>query len=79
LELDPDIEPIIADKNINKHYIALFLETSKLEKNLNKEQLNKAFGIYIGLAKLLNLTDNDIKESYISKNKVNFKRIANNY
>jgi len=33
----------------------------------------------MGIAELAGLKDEEIKEHYVSKNKVNYERIANNY
>ncbi len=57
----------------------MFVETSKLKEEFTKTQIEKAFGVYMGIAKMIGLKDKDIEEFYIEKNKVNFERLATGY
>ncbi|CAM9105226.1 dUTP diphosphatase [Mycoplasma marinum] len=75
----PIVEPIIISDDQNIQLATLFEETSKLNSNFEKEQLAKAFGIYMGMAKLVGLKEDEIEKFYIEKNRVNYERILNGY
>ncbi len=79
LQADTLIEPIVTSECQVQQLADLFIETSKLKKDLSKEQVEKAFGLYMGMAKLIDLSDKEIEEFYIEKNKVNFERLAAGY
>ncbi len=79
LDASTIIEPIIVSKDEVEQLAQVFVETSKLKEEFTKAQVEKAFGVYMGIAKMIGLKDKDIEEFYIEKNKVNFERLATGY
>ena len=79
LDIDPIINSNVIDKDPSKQLLYVFELISKLNNTFNEVNLVNAFQAYMGIAKLSGLSEKEIKEHYISKNKVNFERIANNY
>ncbi len=75
----PVVEPIIVSEDQNIQLATLFEETSKLNSLFTKQQLAKAFGIYMGMAKLIGLAESEIEKFYIEKNKINYERLMNGY
>ncbi|NQZ28945.1 MAG: dUTP diphosphatase [Mycoplasmatales bacterium] len=75
----PVVEPIIVSEDQNIQLSTLFEETSKLNSKFTGEQLAKAFGIYMGMGKLVGLKENEIEKFYIEKNRVNYERVLNGY
>ena len=51
----------------------------KLFKHCTKKLIKKAYGAYLGLGEIVNITYEKIETAYFDKNEVNFKRIENNY
>lgn len=73
------IEPLVLSNDINLQILAMFQATSKLVKKINKRNIEKAIAIYIGIARLLSISDEEINEAYFLKNIINFERIKSNY
>lgn len=73
------IEPLVLSKDINYQFLKMFNSISKLIKNISKRKVEKAIAIYLGLAKLLDISDDKINQAYKLKNQKNFERIKNNY
>lgn len=73
------IEPLILSNDINFQFLAMFQSISKMTKRLNKRNVEKSIAIYIGLAKLLKISDEQIDHAYSLKNIINFERIKTNY
>lgn len=69
---------IISD-DLNKQLLNVFSTITDLTINFNKEKLETSFSLYLGVAKLCDISNQDIETYYISKNKINYERIANNY
>lgn len=78
-EIDPVIKSVVKHQDQSKQLLDVYEGISKLNNTLNKETLITAFELYMGIAELAGLKDEEIKEHYVSKNKVNYERIANNY
>lgn len=79
VECDIEIESNQISNDINEQFLAVFNSISKLTKKVNKKNVQKTIALYLGLAKLLNISDDLIHEAYVNKNKKNFERIKNNY
>ncbi|MCP4336728.1 MAG: dUTPase [Mycoplasma sp.] len=73
------IEPIVISNDEVLQLGQIFLEASKLKEDFSKEQIEKTFGVYMGIAKIIGLKDKEIESFYIEKNKVNFKRLSTGY
>lgn len=73
------IEPLILSNDINFQFLAMFQSIGKMTKRLNKRNVEKSIAIYIGIAKLLNISDEQIDHAYSLKNIINFERIKTNY
>ena len=78
-EDDLTIKAKVIDQDLTKQLLATYEAIAKLGFNFNKEDLIKAFELYMGNAELLNLSDQEIEEFYDEKNRVNYERIATNY
>ncbi|WP_369085726.1 dUTP diphosphatase [Metamycoplasma spumans] len=52
---------------------------TKLFKKMNKKSIAKAYGAYLALGQIMNISYDDIVKSYIEKNKKNYQRIKDNY
>lgn len=83
LALRYDVEPVIDAKcntnDINIAFLDLYDAISKMYRNISKESLTNVFALYLGIAKLMSYTDDQIEKSYFAKNKINYERIKNNY
>lgn len=79
LNCDSSIEPITVSQDINDQFLAMFDSVSKMSKKISKKKVQESIAIYLGLAKLLNISDEQINVAYTMKNKKNFERIKNNY
>ena len=73
------IEPLVLSNDINYQLLEMFKSIYKLSKKISRRNITKCIAIYIGIAKILNISDDLIIESYMLKNKKNFERIKNNY
>lgn len=73
------IEAKIYYEDINKQFIKMFSSIEKLSNQISKNNIEESIAIYLGLAKLLNINDDQIEQAYLLKNKKNFERIKNNY
>jgi dimeric dUTPase (all-alpha-NTP-PPase superfamily) len=79
LGMSNDIEPIIADDDLTLQFLAIYDSISKFSNKSTLDNFNNSFGLFIGLGKLLNYTDEDMKNAYLRKNEINFERIKNKY
>lgn len=79
LEENPIINSNIVSNDLTEQLLATFKAISNLSNELSKETLKEAFSIYMGNARLLDISNQEIEEFYVNKNKVNYERIANNY
>ena len=78
-KIDYKINAVIKHQDQSKQLLDVFEAISKFNSNLSEENITTAFELYMGFAKLIGLEDEEIKKHYISKNKINYERIANNY
>lgn len=74
-----EIEPVIYSDDLNKQFLKLFSLLNKFQENNSTKLIEEIIGIYLGIAKLLSLSDLEIEEAYLRKNEINFLRIKNNY
>ncbi|QQH54879.1 dUTP diphosphatase [Mycoplasmopsis bovis] len=77
--VDPDIEPLILSDNVNKQICLLFSTISSAINNLNKYVISQMLAIALGVAKLLNYSEDEIIHWYYIKNKKNYERIKERY
>ncbi|WP_027333933.1 dUTP diphosphatase [Mycoplasma elephantis] len=78
-DIDPIIEPKIINNDVNDQYIEIMKSLVLLFDNDNKENVTNSLSLILGLSKLVGLTPQEIKESYLVKNKINWERMQNNY
>lgn len=78
-KIDPEIKAVIKHKDQSKQLLEIFEAISNLNKDFSKENIIKSFELYMGIAKMFDLTDTEISQHYVSKNKINYERIANDY
>lgn len=74
-----ELEPLVISQDQTEQLNAIFLEVSKLSLTLNKENVEKAYSLYLGMAIILKLPEEEILSYYKNKNRVNFERMENNY
>lgn len=79
LDVKEDVKPILASNDLNEMFLELYSATTDLKNGISLEKLNKAFGTYIGIAKLMKFDEEEVLEYYFKKNKINFERMKNNY
>lgn len=78
-KLSEDIKPIINSSDHSIQLLDTFSAISAMKYKYDTEQVEKAFGLYLGLATQLDIEESEIIDAYIEKNKVNYERIAKNY
>lgn len=73
------LTPKIVNHDLSKQLLETFKSFTVLIDNLNEQNVVKAFETYLGNAELLDITQVEINEYYLKKNKINHQRIENNY
>ena len=79
LNMTNDIESIIFSDDMTLQFLEIYNSISIFNKEYNLENFNYAFGLFLGLGKLLKYSDKEIKMAYLKKNDINFSRIKNQY
>lgn len=79
LNLDPEVKVIIANEDKSLQLAETFKAINILLSEYNVLNLAKAYGLYLGNAVLLKITEKEILNHYIAKNKINYERLKNNY
>ncbi|MGL4252227.1 MAG: dUTP diphosphatase [Metamycoplasmataceae bacterium] len=79
LKMDVNVDPIIYSDNLTIQFLEIFASISNFHKQPNLENFNYSFSLFIGLGKLLQYSDDDIKSAYLRKNEINLNRIRNKY
>lgn len=79
LDINKNIEAVVLSQDINIQFIKIFDIINQLQNEYNSNTVKKALELYLGIAKLINLSDKEIEIAYLNKNKINFERIKNNY
>lgn len=79
VKLDPNIKAIIQSENQTEQLAATFEAVIALNTDFTKEKLLLAYGLYLGNAQLLKISEKQVLKHYIAKNKINYQRILNNY
>lgn len=74
-----EIEAVVVNEDKSIQLLKTFEEITKLSNDYSKKQLEKCYAYYLGIAKQLEITDKQIEDFYVEKNKTNFERIKNNY
>ncbi|AAT27755.1 dUTP diphosphatase [[Mycoplasma] mobile] len=73
------IEPIVISNNLNFQFLEILKQINELEENFSKKSTEKIFSLYLGIAKILKISDEEIEAEYIKKNIINHERIKNKY
>lgn len=71
--------PKVLSEDQSLQLLHTFKHVTKLFDKMNGKNLIEAFEIYLGNAKLLNLSEEEVVKVYINKNKINRERIKNGY
>lgn len=79
LNLEEIIEPTIVSENLNLQFLKTISLIIKLNDFFTKESIKEVFSHYLGIAKILNISDEEILEEYTKKNLINFQRILDKY
>lgn len=77
--LAEEIKPIISFADHSSQLLDTFSAISAMKYKYDHEQVEKAFALYLGLAVQLQISEQEIIDAYVEKNKVNYERIAKNY
>ncbi|RIV17015.1 dUTP diphosphatase [Mycoplasmopsis gallopavonis] len=77
--IDPVIEPLILNQDINYQFQQLFISITDLMKNLNQETIQRAFEISLGAFVMLGFNYGDLFQAYFLKNQKNYQRLYSNY
>lgn len=73
-------EPFSSDnQNLNKQFLLLYDLIIQFKKFPRKDHYKHLFNHYLHLGKLLNISSKQLKDAYIKKNEVNFKRQDEGY
>ena len=80
LKIDPkNIQANIKSEDMSLQLLYTFKAVLNTFENINKKNMLEAFEVFLGNAKLLNISFQEIENAYIEKNKINFNRIKNGY
>ncbi|UUD36899.1 Uncharacterized protein conserved in bacteria [Mycoplasmopsis californica] len=77
--VNPTIEPQIINGDPNDQFIEIVKAVNKLFDDDSTRNVTYALELIIGLAQIIGLSQSDIEQSYLAKNKINWDRINNNY
>jgi len=64
---------------VNEQFLAVYEAVHAFRGERSEENYKRMFGSYLLLASLLGFEDDEIKEAYIKKNEVNYKRQHDGY
>ncbi|MDD1377564.1 dUTP diphosphatase [Metamycoplasma hyosynoviae] len=78
-KLDSEIKIIQKSQDFSLQLAYVYKTFVKLLKKVTVSSLKVAYGAYLGLGKIVGITEESLCEAYFKKNKINFKRIADNY
>ena len=73
------IESLVVSNDVNIQILEMYQATSELIKKVESKRVEKAIAVYLGIAKLLNISEDQIIKAYMFKNQKNFDRIKSNY
>ena len=79
LNMTNNVKSIIFSDDMTLQFLEIYNSISVFNKEYNLENFNYAFGLFLGLGKLLKYSDKEIKIAYLKKNSINFSRIKNHY
>ncbi len=79
LGMQNDVEPIVFSQDLTLQFLEIYNSISQFYQKSTLENFNYSFGLFIGLGKLLNYSDEEMKNAYLKKNNINFSRIKNKY
>lgn len=78
-DINPEVHAQVISEDKTHQLLETFNAIAGLKYKWDKEQLRKAFSIYMGNAKLLGFSNEEIEKFYVEKNEENFNRIARGY
>ncbi|MBN0919308.1 dUTP diphosphatase [[Mycoplasma] gypis] len=74
-----EFNPKVVANTFSKQLAVVFEKAGQLFSSDSKALLKEVFELYLGLAKILDINEEVIIESFFRKNEINFQRIKNNY
>jgi dimeric dUTPase (all-alpha-NTP-PPase superfamily) len=74
-----DVEAILVEGSGTDRFVALYDAIIVFGRNANLDTYREAFGLFFGLANSFGLSEEDIRENYLKKNKKNHVRQDQNY
>ncbi|CAC13630.1 unknown; predicted coding region [Mycoplasmopsis pulmonis] len=69
----------VISPDINEQFRAVFISIAEFMKKPSKESILEVYSLYLGIAKLLNISNEEIEKSYFEKNLINQKRAKGSY
>lgn len=76
---DHQFKPKIVSDDATEQLMASFCQASCLQGTPDKAKSKGLLETYLGNAVILEISESEIIDYYIAKNKINFKRVADNY
>ncbi|MDJ1645825.1 dUTP diphosphatase [Mycoplasma phocimorsus] len=77
--IDSNIKPVIYSEDPNEQFIEIMKWVNKWFDEDTKENIKYTIELIFGLASMVGFNDEEIEDSYMKKNQINFKRIIENY
>lgn len=74
-----DIEAILVEGSLTQQFLMSIEALISLSRTFDLDHYRVAFGIYLGIGERLGLSEADIIEHYMQKNKTNHQRQDQNY
>ncbi|AWX69650.1 dUTP diphosphatase [[Mycoplasma] anseris] len=78
-QIDPEIQLIFQDHNFCLQLAYTYICFTKLLNDYTKQNVIEAYGAYLALGALVDITYDDILKAYRNKNQINYQRIKDNY
>lgn len=78
-DINPQITPVIFSQDPNEQFIQIMGWVNKWFVDDSKENIQYTIELIFGLASIVGFNENEIINSYMKKNEINFKRIDENY
>ncbi|MGX9340353.1 dUTP diphosphatase [Mycoplasma sp. 4044] len=79
MHISPIIEPLVLAKTFSCQLAEVYKASTKLLDELNSKNLTYCYRLYLGLAKVANISEEEILASFARKNQINHQRAHNKY
>lgn len=79
IDTNHEVTEVILTSDLTKYFLELNKLIIMFHETPSHENYLKLFSAYLGLGALLEISNNQVMEAYILKNKINHERQENNY